>query len=92
MASDPLDLQGIDYIEFYVSNARQAAHFYRSTLGLRPVAYAGLETGIRDRASWVLVRRNICFVLTSPLLPEPDHPIAAHVARHGGSASRTRRA
>jgi len=83
MASDPLDLQGIDYVEFYVANARQAAHFYRTTLGLLPLAYAGLETGLRDRASWVLARRNIRFVLTAPLLPDPQHPIAAHVARHG---------
>jgi 4-hydroxyphenylpyruvate dioxygenase len=83
MASDPLVLQGIDYIEFYVSNARQAAHFYRTALGLRPVAYAGLETGMRDRASWVLARRNIRFVVTAPLLPDPRHPIAAHIARHG---------
>ena len=83
MASDPLDLQGIDYVELYVSNARQAAHFYRTALGLRPVAYAGLETGVRDRVSWVVQRRNIRFVLTAPLLPDPAHPIAAHVARHG---------
>ncbi|HJZ47709.1 MAG TPA: 4-hydroxyphenylpyruvate dioxygenase [Roseiflexaceae bacterium] len=83
MTSDPLDLQGIDYVEFYVSNARQAAHFYRTALGLRPVAYAGLETGVRDRASWVLSRRNIRFVLTAPLLPDPRDPIAAHIARHG---------
>jgi len=83
MTSDPLDLQGIDYVEFYVSNARQAAHFYRTALGLRPVAYAGLETGVRDRASWVLARRNIRFVLTAPLLPDPRDPIAAHIARHG---------
>jgi 4-hydroxyphenylpyruvate dioxygenase len=67
----------------YVSNARQAAHFYRTALGLRPVAYAGLETGVRDRASWVLARRNIRFVLTAPLLPDPRDPIAAHIARHG---------
>jgi 4-hydroxyphenylpyruvate dioxygenase len=82
MTSDPLDLQGIDYVELYVSNARQAAHFYRTALGLRPVAYAGLETGVRDRASWVLSRRNIRFVLTAPLLPDPSNPIAAHIARH----------
>jgi 4-hydroxyphenylpyruvate dioxygenase len=78
---DPLDLFGIDYVEFYVSNARQAAHFYRTTLGLTPVAYAGLETGVRDRASYVLQRRNVRFVLTAAL--KPDHPIGAHVARHG---------
>ena len=83
MTSDPLDLQGIDYLELYVSNARQAAHFYRTALGLRPTAYAGLETGVRDRTSWVLAKRNIRFVLTAPLLPDPANPIAAHVARHG---------
>lgn len=80
-SADPLELLGIDYVEFYVSNARQAAHFYRTTLGLRPVAYAGLETGVRDRASYVLERRNVRFVLTAPLLP--DHPIAQHIAHHG---------
>jgi 4-hydroxyphenylpyruvate dioxygenase len=83
MTSDPLDLQGIDYIEFYVSNARQAAHFYRTTLGLRPLAYAGLETGSRDRTSYMLARRNVRFLLTAPLLPDPSHPVAAHIARHG---------
>jgi 4-hydroxyphenylpyruvate dioxygenase len=83
MTSDPLDLQGIDYIELYVSNARQASQFYRATLGLRPIAYAGLETGLRDRTSWVLARRNIRFVLTAPMLPDPTHPIAAHIALHG---------
>lgn len=80
-SADPLDLLGIDYVEFYVSNARQAAHFYRTTLGLRPIAYAGLETGVRDRASYVLARRNVRFVLTAPLIP--DHPIARHIAHHG---------
>lgn len=83
MTADPLSLQAIDYVEFYVSNAQQAAHFYRAAFGLRPVAYAGLETNVRDRASWVLERRNIRFVLTAPLVPDPAHPIAAHIALHG---------
>jgi 4-hydroxyphenylpyruvate dioxygenase len=78
---DPLDLFGIDYVELYVSNALQAAHFYRTTLGLTPVAFAGLQTGVRDRASFVLQRRNVRFVLTAPLTP--GHPIGEHVARHG---------
>jgi len=82
-AQDALDFLGIDYVEFYVSNARQAAHFYRSTLGLNPIAYAGLETGLRDRACYVLQRRDVRFVFTAPLLP--DHPISAHLARHGDS-------
>ncbi|MFN8500316.1 4-hydroxyphenylpyruvate dioxygenase [Kouleothrix sp.] len=83
MSHDPLDLQAIDYVEFYVGNARQAAHFYRATLGLQPIAYAGLETGVRDRASYVLQRRNVRFVLSAPLRPDPTHPIAQHIARHG---------
>lgn len=83
MGADPLDLLGIDYVEFYVANARQAAHFYRTALGLRPAAYAGLETGSRDRCSFLLTRRNVRFLFTAPLLPDPDHPVAAFVARHG---------
>jgi 4-hydroxyphenylpyruvate dioxygenase len=83
MTRDALDFFGIDYIEFFVSNPRQAAHFYRTTLGLQPVAYAGLETGVRDRASWVLARRNVRFVLTGTLTPSPEHPVAAFVAQHG---------
>lgn len=75
------DIHGIDYLELYVSNARQAAHFYRSTLGLIPIAYAGLETGLRDRTSYVLGSGEVRLMLTAPLLPE--HPIGAFVARHG---------
>jgi 4-hydroxyphenylpyruvate dioxygenase len=78
---DPLALLGIDHIEFWVGNARQAAHFYRSGFGFTPVAYAGPETGVRDRASWVLEQGTVRFVLTSAL--RPDGEIAAHVARHG---------
>ena len=78
---DFLPLQGVDYVEFYVGNARQAAHYYRTTLGLALTAYAGPETGVRDRASYVLQRDKIRFVLTTPL--RPDHPIAAHIQQHG---------
>ncbi len=74
-------IEGIDHLELYVSNARQAAHFYRTTLGLRPVAYAGLETGLRDRCSYVLARGTVRLVLTAAL--RPDHPIGAFIARHG---------
>src|ERR1700747_2957348 len=70
MSSDPLEFQGIAYVEFYVSNARQAAHFYRTALGLVPIAYSGLETGVRDRASWLLRKGQVHFLLTSPLGPE----------------------
>lgn len=76
-----LQLKGIDYVEFYVGNARQAAHFYRTAFGFTPVAYAGLETGVRDRCSFVLEQRHIRLVLTSALTP--DSPIAEHVKLHG---------
>ncbi|WP_026369743.1 4-hydroxyphenylpyruvate dioxygenase [Kallotenue papyrolyticum] len=78
---DFLQLKGIDYVEFYVGNARQAAHFYRTAFGFKPIAYAGLETGVRDRASYVLEQRNIRLVFTAPL--HPDSPIAEHVKLHG---------
>ncbi len=83
MNSDPLAFHSIDHVEFYVSNARQAAHFYRATLGLVPLAYAGLETGVRDRASYLLGRGHVRFLLTSPLGPDTAPEISAHIARHG---------
>ena len=78
---DFLPINGIDHIEFYVGNAKQAQHFYRQVLGFSLVAYAGLETGIRDRASYVLEQGKIRFVLTTPLAPE--HPISEHLRLHG---------
>lgn len=78
---DFLQLKGIDHVEFYVGNARQAAHFYRTAFGFKPIAYAGLETGVRDRTSFVLEQRNIRFVLTGALDPEGE--IAEHVRLHG---------
>ncbi len=78
---DPLALRGIDYVEFYVGNARQAAHYYRTAFGFTPVAYSGLETGVRDRVSFVLQQRNIRLVLTGALGPESE--IAEHVKQHG---------
>ncbi|HEY5256792.1 MAG TPA: 4-hydroxyphenylpyruvate dioxygenase [Candidatus Baltobacteraceae bacterium] len=70
-----------DYLEFYVGNAKQAAFFYMSAFGFQQVAYAGPETGIKDRASYVLVQNGLRFVLTSSL--GPDDEIARHVALHG---------
>ena len=64
---DFLPLNGTDYVEFYVGNARQAAYFYRLAFGMSLVAYAGPETGLRDRASYVLQQGKIRFVLTTPL-------------------------
>ena len=78
---DPLALLGIDHVELWVGNAKQAAHFYRTGFGFTPVAYAGPETGLRDRASWVVEQGAIRLVLTSAL--RPDSEIAGHVARHG---------
>jgi 4-hydroxyphenylpyruvate dioxygenase len=83
MSSDPLEFQGIDYVEFYVSNARQAAHFYRTALGLVPIAYSGLETGVRDRASWLVCRGQVQFLLTSPITPDSAPEVSRHIAIHG---------
>src|SRR5262249_33094405 len=77
---DVLPLQGIDHVEFWVGNARQAAHYYRSAFGFKLVAYSGPETGVRDRASYLLEQEKIRFVLTTAL--QPDHPIAEHVRLH----------
>jgi 4-hydroxyphenylpyruvate dioxygenase len=79
--ADFLPLKGIDHIEFYVGNARQAAYFYRAAFGMSLVAYAGPETGQRDRASYVLQQGKIRFVLTTAL--RSDNPIAEHVHCHG---------
>lgn len=84
MSAQPVDflpIRAIDHIELYVGNARQAAHYYRTAFGFQPVAYAGLETGVRDRASYVLAQGQIRLVVTAPL--GPYHPIAGHVHRHG---------
>ncbi|MGZ3586745.1 MAG: 4-hydroxyphenylpyruvate dioxygenase [Candidatus Limnocylindrales bacterium] len=80
-AQDFLPLKGIDHIEFWVGNARQASAYFRALWGFTPVAYAGLETGVRDRASYVLVQNDIRLVITAPLSPEGE--IAEHVHRHG---------
>jgi 4-hydroxyphenylpyruvate dioxygenase len=78
---DFLPLNGTDYVEFYVGNARQAAHFYRTAFGFQLTAYRGPETGTRDRASYLLVQNKIRFVLTTAL--QPEHEVAAHVRLHG---------
>jgi 4-hydroxyphenylpyruvate dioxygenase len=78
---DFLPLNGTDHVEYWVGNARQAAHFYRTAFGFRLAAYRGPETGLRDRASYVLVQNKIRLVLTTPL--HPDHPITEHVRTHG---------
>jgi 4-hydroxyphenylpyruvate dioxygenase len=76
-----LRFKSIDYVEFYVGNAYQAAHFYRNAFGFTPIAYAGLETGVRDKVSYVVEQRGIRLILTEALTP--DSSIAEHVKRHG---------
>lgn len=80
-AQDFLPLLGTDYVEFYVGNAKQAAHFYKTAFGFQSLAYAGLETGIRDRASYVLKQDKIRLVLTTAL--NSESPIGEHVKKHG---------
>ena len=79
-AKDFLNLYGTDYIEFYVGNAKQAAHYYKTAFGFQGLAYAGPETGVMDRASYVVRQNKLTFVFTSAL--RPDHGIADHVAKH----------
>jgi 4-hydroxyphenylpyruvate dioxygenase len=79
--TDFLPLNGTDYVEFYVGNAKQAAHFYKTAFGFQSLAYAGPETGVRDRASYVLKQDKIRLVLTTPL--HSDHPITDHLKKHG---------
>src|SRR5437764_1029956 len=79
--TDFLPLLGTDHIEFYVGNAKQAAHYYINTFGFQPLDYAGPETGLKDKASYVIRQNKLCFVLTCPL--KPNNPIADHVHKHG---------
>lgn len=80
-AQDFLPLLGTDYVEFYVGNAKQAAHYYKTAFGFQSLAYAGLETGQRDRTSYVLMQNKIRLVLTTPL--NSSSPINDHIRKHG---------
>lgn len=80
-AQDFMPLLGTDYIEFYVSNSKQAAHFYKTAFGFQDLAYAGLETGLTDRESYVVVQDKIKLVLTSPLKSGTE--IGKHIEAHG---------
>lgn len=79
--TDFLPLQGTDYVEFYVGNAKQAAHYYMSAFGFQALAYAGPETGVKDRASYVVRQHKLTFVLTTPL--RPGNEMADHIYKHG---------
>jgi 4-hydroxyphenylpyruvate dioxygenase len=78
---DFLPLNGTDYVELYVSNARQAAHYFQTAFGFQPLAHAGLSTGLRDRESYVVEQDKIRLVLTSPLRGGSE--IGQHIDRHG---------
>jgi len=78
---DFLPLQGTDYIEFYVGNAKQAAHFYKNAFGFQSLAYSGPETGTKDRVSYAICQNKLIFVLTTPL--RPNHVVAEHIHKHG---------
>jgi 4-hydroxyphenylpyruvate dioxygenase len=80
-AADFMPLLGTDYVELYVGNAKQAAHFYQTAMGFQPLAYAGLQTGLRDRESYVVEQEKIRLVLTSPLKSGTD--IGQHIDQHG---------
>lgn len=80
-AEDFLPLLGTDYVELYVGNAKQSAHFYKTAFGFQSLAYAGLETGVKDRTSYVLAQDKIRLVLTTPM--EPGGAINEHINKHG---------
>ena len=82
-ADDFLPLLGTDYVELYVGNAKQAAHFYKTALGFQSHAYAGLETGVRDRTSYVVVQDKIRLVLTTPMPLTENNEIFEHITKHG---------
>lgn len=80
-AQDFLPINGTDYVELYVGNAKQAAHFYKTAFGFQSLAYCGLETGNREFCSYVVVQDKIRLVLTTPF--NPDSEISDHIRRHG---------
>ncbi|MDG1006066.1 MAG: 4-hydroxyphenylpyruvate dioxygenase [Schleiferiaceae bacterium] len=80
-AEDFLPLNGTDHVEFYVGNAKQAAHFYKTAFGFQDHAYAGLETGVKDRTSYVLKQGRIILIFTAPM--KADSPINDHIVKHG---------
>jgi len=79
--ADFLPLMGTDHIEFYVGNAKQAAHYYITAFGFQPLAYAGPETGLRDKASYVVRQNKLTFVFTTAI--RPGNAVADHVHKHG---------
>ena len=78
---DFLPLLGTDYVEFYVGNAKQAAHYYKTAFGYQDFAYSGPETGDKEKVSYVLMQDKVRLILTTPL--HPTSTIASHVHTHG---------
>ncbi|HET9744968.1 MAG TPA: 4-hydroxyphenylpyruvate dioxygenase [Chitinophagaceae bacterium] len=81
LQKDFLPLQGTDYVEFYVGNAKQAAHYYMTAFGFQPLGYAGPETGLKDRSSYAVRQNQLTLVLTTPL--RPNNEMADHIYKHG---------
>src|SRR5215471_18744625 len=81
MSSSDIPLRRIDHVRFFVGNAKQSAYFYRNAFGFDVIAYAGLETGVKHEAGYVLRQGHITFVLASPL--HPDHPETRRLIVHG---------
>ena len=78
---DFLPLLGTDYVEFYVGNAKQSAHYYMTAFGFQALAYAGPETGMKDRASYAVRQNKLTLVLTTPIRSNTE--IADHIYKHG---------
>ncbi len=78
---DFLPINGTDYVELYVGNAKQVAHYYQTAFGFQPLAYSGLETGDREKTSYALEQGKVRFVFTTAIIP--DSPVADHVTAHG---------
>src|SRR5436190_284462 len=79
--TDFLPLEGTDYVEFYVGNAKQAAHYYMSAFGFQALAYAGPETGVKDKVSYAVRQHKLTFLLTTAL--KTGNEIADHIYKHG---------
>src|SRR6476620_10221487 len=79
--TDFLPLQGTDYVEFFVGNAKQAAHYYMTAFGFQALAYLGPETGYKDRSSYAIRQNKLTFVLTTPL--RSNNAMADHIYKHG---------
>ena len=81
MSKDPVPLKAVHHVEFYVGNAKQAAFYYRKAFGYNQTAYSGLETGDREKASYVLEQGRVRMVFSTPL--NGNNELAEHIRKHG---------